>query len=166
MHFQKFQRLVFNRLSFYLESENHFCSSQASFWPGKSSLDQTPLLSQSNRYGFQKKRPPDWIVLATITFLKLSIRSGIQHSIINFSLYVYLLTSFSRPFPSCQTTVKVLFRGARSPFNIRHEVSQRSFLKAQPFLFYLFITLLGLASRNLVLFLRPIKSCKRRPKSP
>ena len=64
-----FERLILSRLTFHLES-NHLSTCQAGFRPGRSSLDQILTLSQSIWDGFQKKKPPDRTILASVDFSK------------------------------------------------------------------------------------------------
>ena len=63
-----FERLILSRLSFHLESNHLLSTCQARFRPGRSPLDQ--ILSQSIWDGFQKKKPPDRTILASVDFSK------------------------------------------------------------------------------------------------
>jgi len=65
-----FKHLLLNCLCYYLESKNLISSTQAGFQPGRSTIDQVLLLLQSIWDRFQKKRPPNRTVLATIDFSK------------------------------------------------------------------------------------------------
>ena len=56
--------------SFFLESNSTFSSRQASFRPGRSTLDQILYLSQSISDGFNKPRPGSRTILSTIDFSK------------------------------------------------------------------------------------------------
>ena len=69
-----FERLILSRLTFHLESNHLLSTCQAGFRPGRSPLDQ--ILSQSIWDGFQKKKPPDRTILASVDFPRLSTRSG------------------------------------------------------------------------------------------
>ena len=63
-----FERLILSRLTFHLESNHLLSTCQAGFCPGRSPLDQ--ILSQSIWDGFQKKKPPDRTILASVDFPK------------------------------------------------------------------------------------------------
>ena len=63
-----FKRLILSRLTFHLESNHLLSTCQAGFRPGRSPLDQ--ILSQSIWDGFQKKKPPDRTILASVDFPK------------------------------------------------------------------------------------------------
>ena len=65
-----FERLILSRLTFHLKSNHLLSTCQASFRPGRSSLDQILTLSQSILDGFQKKKPPDRTILASVDFSK------------------------------------------------------------------------------------------------
>ena len=65
-----FERLILSRLTFYLESNHLLSTCQAGFRPGRSPLDQILTLSQSIWDGFQKKKPPDRTILASVDFSK------------------------------------------------------------------------------------------------
>ena len=65
-----FERLILSRLTFYLESNHLLSTCQAGFRPGRSSLDQILTLSQSIWDGFQRKKPPDQTILASVDFSK------------------------------------------------------------------------------------------------
>ena len=65
-----FERLILSRLTFHLESNHLLSTCQAGFRPGRSSLDQILTLSQSIWDGFQKKKPPDRTILASVDFSK------------------------------------------------------------------------------------------------
>ena len=65
-----FELLILSRLTFHLESNHLLSTCQAGFRPGRSSLDQILTLSQSIWNGFQKKKPPDRIILASVDFSK------------------------------------------------------------------------------------------------
>ena len=65
-----FERLILSRLTFHLESNHLLSTCQAGFRPGRSPLDQILTLSQSFWDGFQKKKPPDRTILASVDFSK------------------------------------------------------------------------------------------------
>ena len=67
---QLFERLIFSCLTFHLESNHLLSTCQAGFRPGRSPLDQILTLSQSIWDGFQKKKPPDRTIFASVDFFK------------------------------------------------------------------------------------------------
>ena len=62
--------MILSRLIFHLESNHLLSTCQAGFCPGRSSLDQILTLSQSIWDGFQKKKPPDRTILASVDLSK------------------------------------------------------------------------------------------------
>ena len=70
-----FERLVHARLSYFVESRNLLSPLQAGFRPGRSTLDQILLLSQSISDGFHSPKPSRRTVLASVDFesLRLSL---------------------------------------------------------------------------------------------
>ena len=82
-----FERLILSRLSFHLESNHLLSTCQAGFRPGRSPLDQ--ILSQSIWDGFQKKKPPDRTILASVDFSKafdLFWHSALFHKLLSLKL--------------------------------------------------------------------------------
>ena len=65
-----FERIILSRLLFFLESNSILSPRQASFRPGRSTLDQILFLSQSISDGFNKPRPGSRTILSTIDFSK------------------------------------------------------------------------------------------------
>ena len=65
-----FERLILSRLTFHFESNHLLSTCQAGFRSGRSSLDQILTLSQLIWDGFQKKKPPDRTILASVDFSK------------------------------------------------------------------------------------------------
>ena len=65
-----FERIILSRLLFFLESNSILSPRQASFRPGRSTLDQILYLSQSISDGFNKPRPGSRTILSTIDFSK------------------------------------------------------------------------------------------------
>ena len=64
------ERIILSRLLFFLESNSILSLRQASFRPGRSTLDQILYLSQSISDGFNKPRPGSRTILSTIDFSK------------------------------------------------------------------------------------------------
>ena len=132
-----FERLILSRLTFHLESNHLLSTCQAGFRPGKSSLDQ--ILSQSIWDGFQKKKPPDRTILASVDFSKAfdSVwHSAVFHKLLSLKLppcFVLWVRSFVS-----DRRAKVQVGGSHSrSFRIRRGVSQGSVLG--PVLFILFV---------------------------
>ena len=65
-----FERLILSHLTFHFESNHLLSTWQAGFRPGRSSLDQILTLYQSIWDRFQKKKPPDQTILASVDFSK------------------------------------------------------------------------------------------------
>ena len=65
-----FERIILSRLLFFLESNSIFSSHQASFRPGRSTLDQILYLSLSISDGFNKPRRGSKTILSIIDFSK------------------------------------------------------------------------------------------------
>ena len=63
-----FEKMILKRLLFYAEERNLLSNFQAGFRPGRSTLDQVLLLSQSIADGFHRTKPADRSVLASIDF--------------------------------------------------------------------------------------------------
>ena len=65
-----FERIILSRLLFFLESNSILSPRQASFRPGRSTLDQILYVCQSISDGFNKPRPGSRTILPTINFSK------------------------------------------------------------------------------------------------
>ena len=65
-----FEHIILSHLLFFLESNSILSPRQASFHPGRSTLDQILFLSQFVSDGFNKPRPGSQTILSTIDFLK------------------------------------------------------------------------------------------------
>ena len=65
-----FECIILSHLLFFLESNSILSPHQASFRPGRSTLDQILIVSQSISDGFNKPRPSSWTILSTIDFSK------------------------------------------------------------------------------------------------
>ena len=86
-----FERIVLSRLLFFLESNFILSPRQASFHPGRSTLDQILYLSQSISDGFNKPRPGSRTILSTIDFSKAFDSVWHQGSVLGpvlFSLFI------------------------------------------------------------------------------
>ena len=133
-----FERLILARLTFFLESSNLLSTCQAGFRPGRSTLDQILLLSQSIWDGFQLK-PPHRTILASIDFSKAF--DSVWHPALFHKLQAIGLPPcfirWTRSFLA-DRRAKVRFEGAQSrSFRIRRGVPQGSVLG--PALFILFV---------------------------
>ena len=128
-----FKRLILSRLTFHLESNYLLSICQAGFRPGRSSLDQIFTLSQSIWDGFQKKKPPDRTILASVDFSMAF--DSVWHSALFHKPPCFVL--WVRSFLS-DRKAKVQVGGSRSlSFRIRQGAPQGSVLG--PVLFILFV---------------------------
>ena len=123
-----FERLILSRLTFHLESNHLLSTCQAGFRPGRSPLDQ--ILSQSIWDGFQKKKPPDRTILASVDFPKafdLVWHSALFQKLLSLKLppcFVLWVRSFLS-----DRRAKVQVGGSHSrSFHIRRGVPQGSVL--------------------------------------
>ena len=62
--------LVLERLTYFLEQQDILSPVQAGFRPGRSTVDQVLLLSQSIADSFHQSKPGEHTVLATVDFTK------------------------------------------------------------------------------------------------
>ena len=90
-----FEGVILSRLLFFLESNSIVSSCQASFCPGRSTLDQILFLSQSISDGFNKPRPGSQAILSTIDFSKAF--DSVWHLALYHKLILAGLPSWSRP---------------------------------------------------------------------
>ena len=134
-----FEPLILSRLTFHLQSNHLLPTCQASFCPSRSSFNQILTLSQSIRDGFQKKKPPDRTILASVDFSKAcnSVWLSAQfHKLLSLKLpfcFVFWLRSFLS-----DRRAKVQVGGSRClSFRIRRRVPQG--LVLGPVLFILFV---------------------------
>ena len=72
-----FECIVLSCILFFLESNCILSPTKVGFQPGRSTLDQILLFSQSILDGFNKPRPGSQTIFVTIDFSKLSTLSGI-----------------------------------------------------------------------------------------
>jgi len=79
-----FERLILNRLCYYLEYKNLISPTQAGFRSGRSTIDQVLLLSQCIWDGFQRKDLQTELFLPPLIFLRLLIWSGTLLSFTNY----------------------------------------------------------------------------------
>ena len=134
-----FERLILFRLTFHLKSNHHLFTCQADFRPGRSSLDQILTSSQSIWDGFQKKKPPDRTILASVDFSNAF--NSVWHSALFHKLLLLKLPPcfvlWVRSFLS-DLRANVHVGGSRSlSFRIRRGVPKGSVLG--PVLFILFV---------------------------
>ena len=127
-----FERLILSRLTFHLESNHLLSTCQAGFRPGRSPLDQ--ILSQSIWDGFQKKKPSDRTILASVDFFKAF--DSVWHSALFHKLPPCFVVWVSSLLSDRRAKVQVGGSHGRS-FRIRRGVPQGSVLG--PVLFILFV---------------------------
>ena len=134
-----FERIILSRLLFFLESNSILSPRQASFRPGRSTLDQILYLSQSISDGFNKPRPGSRTVLSTIHFSK-AFDSVWHPALFHKLISAGLLPCFARWTQSFLSDRRacVVFQNHKSrSFRVRRSVPQGSVLG--PVLFSLFI---------------------------
>ena len=134
-----FERIILSRLLFFLESNSILSFRQASFRPGRSTLDQILYLSQSISNGFNKPRPGSRTILFTINFSKAfdSVwHPALFHKLVSAGLppsFACWIQSFLSDTRAC-----VVFQNHKSrSFRVRRGVPQGFVLG--PVLFSLFI---------------------------
>ena len=101
-----FERMVLGRLTYFLEQQGTLSPVQADFRPGRSTVNQILLLSQSIADYFHQSKPGARTVLATVDFAKGFDQFGILPSSLNSSLYIFLfalLSSSSSSFEEVST---------------------------------------------------------------
>ena len=131
--------MILSRLTFHLESNYLRSTCQASFRPGRSSLDQILTLTQSIWDRFQKKKPPDGTILASVDFFNTfdSVwHSALFHKLLSLKLLLYFVLWVRSFLSDSKSKVKVSGSRSRS-FRIRRGVPQGSVLG--PVLFILFV---------------------------
>ena len=134
-----FERIILSCLLFFLESNSILFPRQAGFRPGRSTLDQILLLSQSISDGFNKPKPGSRAILSTIDFSKAfdSVwHPAFFHKLISAGLppcFACWTQSFLSDRRAC-----VVYQNHKSRcFRVRRGVPQGSVL--DPVLFSLFI---------------------------
>ena len=134
-----FKRIILSRLLFFLESNFVLFPRQASFRPGRSTLDQILLLSQSISDGFNKPRPGSRTILSTIDFSK-AFDSVWHPTFFHKLILVGLPSCFARWTQSFLSDRRacVVYQNHKSRFfRARRSVPQGSILG--PVFFFLFI---------------------------
>ena len=125
-----FERIIFPRLLFFLESNSILSPRQAGFRPGRSTLDQILLLSQSISNGFNKPRPGSRTILSAIDFSK-AFDSVWHPALFHKLISAGLLPCFARwtqSFLSDRRTCVVYQNHKSRSFRVRRGVPQGSVL--------------------------------------
>ena len=134
-----FERIILSRLLFFLESNSILSPRQASFRPGRSTLDQIFYLSQSILDGFNKPRPSSRTILSTTDFSKAfdSVwHPTLFHKLISAGLTA-CFASWTQSFLSDRRACVVFQNHKSRSFQVRRGVPQGSVFG--PVLFSLFI---------------------------
>ena len=125
-----FERIILSRLLFFLESNSILSPRQASFCPGRSTLDQILFLSQSISDGFNKPRSGSRTILSTIDFSKAfdSVwHPALYHKLISAGLPPFF-ARWTQSFLSDRRACVVYQNHTSRSFRVCRGVSQESVL--------------------------------------
>ena len=134
-----FERMVLGRLTYFLEQQDILSPVQAGFRPGRSTVDQVLLLSQSIADSFNQSKPGARTVLATVDFAK--VFDSVWHS----SLLSKLLSldlplcfvEWIRSYLSDRRSKVRICNSYSHPFRLRRGISQGSVLGPVRFSLYI-----------------------------
>ena len=125
-----FERMVLGRLTYFLEQKGTLSPVQAGFRPGRSTVDQVLLLSQSIADSFHQSKPGTRTVLATVDFAKAfdSVwHSALLSKLISLDLLLCFVEWIRSYLSDRRSKVRICNSYSR-PFRLRREVSQGSVL--------------------------------------
>ena len=134
-----FERIVLGRPTYFLEQQNILSPVQAGFRPGRSTVDQVLLLSQSIADSFHQSKPGARTVLATVDFAKAfdSVwHSALLSKLISLDLPLCFVEWIRSYLSDRRSKVRICNSYSR-PFRLRRGVPQGSVLG--PVLFSLYI---------------------------
>ena len=134
-----FERMVLGRLTYFLELHDILSPVQAGFRPGRSTVDQVLLLSQSIADSFHQSKPGARTVLATVDFAKAfdSVwHSSLLSKLLSLDLPLCFVEWIRSYLSDRRSKVRICNSYSR-PFHFRRGVSQGSVLG--PVLFSLYI---------------------------
>ena len=134
-----FERMVLGRLTYFLEQQDILSPVQADFRPGRSTVDQVLLLSQSIADSFYQSKPGARTVLATVDFAKAfdSVwHSALLSKLLSLDLPLCFVEWIRSYLSDRRSKVRICNSYSR-PFRLRRGVPQGSVLG--PLLFSLYI---------------------------
>ena len=134
-----FERMVLGRLTYFLEQHDILSPVQAGFRPGRSTVDQVLLLSQSIADSFHQSKPGARTVLATVDFAKAfdSVwHSALLSKLLSLDLPLCFVEWIRSYLSDRRSKVRICNSYSR-PFRLRRGVPQGSVLR--PVLFSLYI---------------------------
>ena len=122
--------MVLERLTYFLEQQDIFSPVQAGFIPGRSTVDQILLLSQSIADSFHQSKPGARTVLATVDFAKAfdSVwHSALLSKLLSLDLPLYFV-EWIRSYLSDRRSKVRICNSYSCPFRLRRGVPQGSVL--------------------------------------
>ena len=134
-----FERMILGRLIYFLEQQDILSPVQAGFRPGRSTVDQVLLLSQSIADSFHQSKPGARTVLATVDFAKAfdSVwHSGLLSKLLSLDLPLCFVEWIRYYLSDRRSKVRICNSYSR-PFRLRRGVPQG--LVLGPVLFSLYI---------------------------
>ena len=129
--------MVLGRLIYFLEQQGTLSPMQAGFRPGRSTVDQVLLLSQSIADSFHQSKPSARTVLATVDFAKAfnSVwHSALLSKLLSLDLLLCFVKWIRSYFSDCRSKVRIC-NSYRRPFRLRRGVLQGSVLGPVLFLY-------------------------------
>ena len=134
-----FERMFLGRITYFLEQHSILSPVKAGFKPGRSTVDQVLLFSQSIEDSFHQSKPGAYTVLATVDFTK-AFHSVWHSALLSKLLFLGLPLRFVkwiRSYFSDRPSKVCICNSYSRPFGLRKDVPQGSVFG--PVLFFLFI---------------------------